>query len=696
MNKYIYYIKKIRQMSLHDFFYTICLIYIKPNTRRVYGKLHRFLSTSRLETHEKLQPLFSDIDFQLSKSEKKNLGYVCEKYCAHNFDILGSGWIKNSFGSNSSGFMGVKYPELSLERDGRNDWIKQLLPRAELNNAGKIYSHIDSSYVPIDWQKDVKSGWRWSAKTWYLDVRYGDKTGVDVKVPWELSRLQHLVRMAVSYTAGILNKEQLLQEFTDQVMDFIAQNPPERGINWRCTMDVGIRTANLALSYSIFKAGGAIFDDFFEQLLAASIHSHCRFIRKNLEWSSSCRSNHYLSDICGLLFGAAVLPDSNVKKKWLSFARREIEKELFLQFHEDGSDFEASVAYHRLSSEMIVYSAALINRLAEAGYVQPLSLGCFSRIYKMGIFAHDTVRPDGTLYQCGDNDSGRFFNVTPVGIFCTVSQIKGKYESLKNYNGLPDDETYFDENVNCVDGLLSAINGLLGSEIPLSNPVSLESDIIRSLSPKSCGTTADKELPSYNDTSTAGAGYAGKELPYKNVHTIPVHDCDLSTLHHTVYPDFGLTIYRSNDIYLAICWSNNGQNGNAGHTHNDKLSFELWLKGIPYFQDPGTFVYTPFPEWRNRLRSVKSHSAPISVTEQNEYLSLFSMTDSARCRLLELSDYACSALLEFGDTVQKRTFSISQDAITILDESNRPFQTNFEQEYVTCGYGKLMKKEYAK
>lgn len=684
-------------MSLHDFFYTICLIYIKPNTRRVYGKLHRFLSTSRLETHEKLQPLFSDIDFQLSKSEKKNLGYVCEKYCAHNFDILGSGWIRNSFDENSFGFMGVKYPELSLERDGRNDWIKQLLPRAELNNARKIYSHIDSSYVPIDWQKDVKSGWRWSAKTWYLDVCYGDKAGVDVKVPWELSRLQHLVRMAVSYTAGILDKEQLLQEYTDQIMDFIAQNPPERGINWRCTMDVGIRTANLALSYSIFKAGGAIFDDFFEQLLAASIHSHCRFIRKNLEWSSSCRSNHYLSDICGLLFGAAVLPDSTVKKKWLSFARREIEKELFLQFHEDGSDFEASVAYHRLTSEMIVYSAALINRLAESGYVQPLSPDCFSRIRKMGLFAHDTVRPDGTLYQCGDNDSGRFFNLTPVGSFCTVGQIKEKYESLKNYDCFPDDETYFDENVNCVDGLLSAINGLLGTGIPLSNPaVSLESDITRNLSPKSCGTTADKELPSYNVTATAGAGYSGEKLPYKNVHTIPVHDCDLSNLHHTVYPDFGLTIYKSSDVYLAICWSNNGQNGNAGHTHNDKLSFELWLKDIPYFQDPGTFVYTPFPEWRNRLRSVKSHSAPISVTEQNEYLSLFSMTDSARCRLLELSDYACSALLEFGDTVQKRTFSISQDAITILDESNRPFQTNFEQEYVTCGYGKLMKKEYAK
>jgi hypothetical protein len=50
---------------------------------------------------------------------------------------------------------------------------------------------------PIDWHRDVKSGHRWPTKL-YSD--YGPQElmpgdGVDVKIPWELSRLQQLVTL---------------------------------------------------------------------------------------------------------------------------------------------------------------------------------------------------------------------------------------------------------------------------------------------------------------------------------------------------------------------------------------------------------------------------------------------------------------------------------------------------------------------
>ena len=690
MRKLFNYLEKIKRMSARDFLHTIYLVYIKPNSTALYRRLHSFSSTLQLTPPQagSLLPLFTDIKLHPSDSDRKNLAYLCEKYCSHYFDLLGSGWTRNSFSENSFGFMGIKYPELLLERDEHDTWLKDVISKVDIKKARTIYKHITPEYIPIDWQKDIKSGWRWSAKMWSPDIQYGNKAGVDVKLPWELSRLQHLVRLAISYAAEIGDKNRLLKEFTNQTLDFIAQNPPEKGINWRCTMDVGIRAANIALSYSLMKAGGAVFSPFFEKLMAASVYSHCHFIRSNLEWSSSCRSNHYLSDICGLLFGAAILPDSSRKKKWLTFARKEIEKELFLQFHEDGSDFEASVAYHRLSAELIVYSAALINKLAKDGYVSPLGQDCFNRIHKMGLFSHDTVLPDGTLYQCGDNDSGHFFAITPVGDFCTVRQIKGKYENLTEYNALSDDEIYFDENMNCVDGLLNAINGLLDAEIPLSTSVSLEADIILGMCRQPHSFLAEDTARQMQVSA-----YTGKDLLYRSEHTISLAGHGASNLHHVVYPDFGLTVYRSDDIFLAICWSDNGQNGNAGHTHNDKLSFELWLDGKPYFRDPGTFVYTPFPEWRNKLRSVQSHSVMNSGREQNEYTSLFSMQNESRCRLLELSDTTCSVLLEFNGTVQKRTFSISPDCILIKDESNEPFTVHFEQKYITNGYGKLMKKD---
>ena len=53
-------------------------------------------------------------------------------------------------------------------------------------------------YEPIDWQVDFKSGYRWSEKTYYKFIKYGHKLGVDIKVPWELSRMQYLIQLALA------------------------------------------------------------------------------------------------------------------------------------------------------------------------------------------------------------------------------------------------------------------------------------------------------------------------------------------------------------------------------------------------------------------------------------------------------------------------------------------------------------------
>jgi len=94
----------------------------------------------------------------------------------------------------------------------------------------------------IDWSRDFKSGRRWPLRqSSLLRVAYED--GSDVKVPWELSRFQHLPLLA---SAGQVN------EVGAQLESWIAANPVELGVNWTTTMDVAIRAANwvaaLALS----------------------------------------------------------------------------------------------------------------------------------------------------------------------------------------------------------------------------------------------------------------------------------------------------------------------------------------------------------------------------------------------------------------------------------------------------------------
>ena len=68
----------------------------------------------------------------------------------------------------------------------------------------------------------------------------------------------------------------------------------------------------------------------------------------------SGRSNHYLSDIVGLLFIAAYLPPTAETDAWLAFATNELVGETERQFHRDGGHYEGSTSYHRLSGELAV------------------------------------------------------------------------------------------------------------------------------------------------------------------------------------------------------------------------------------------------------------------------------------------------------------------------------------------------------
>jgi len=121
---------------------------------------------------------------------------------------------------------------------------KEFSERVEnvLRNADEICEHtfdlLGSGKVnlgkKINWHCDFKSGYCWNPKTFYLDIKYGDKKGVDVKVPWELSRFQHLATLGEAY--WFTGDKKYTKEFINEIDDWIENNPPQYGVNWKCTM----------------------------------------------------------------------------------------------------------------------------------------------------------------------------------------------------------------------------------------------------------------------------------------------------------------------------------------------------------------------------------------------------------------------------------------------------------------------------
>lgn len=572
---------------------------------------------------------------------------LSEHYLAHRFNLLGSGWRE------------VRLPGSDTASAGLADRINA----SNLSEATRIQNLIRKEYVPIDWPVDFKSGHRWPSQKWCGDLDIGLTPGVDVKVPWELARMQHLAQFVWAYaasnssptqSAGFAPAETYRLEFRDQILDFIAQNPPGFGVNWVCTMDVGIRIANWILTRDLFLSHGAAFDSDFEAVFARSVYEHGRHIINHLEWSPGLRSNHYYADIAGLAVAAAALPTAPESDAWLAFAVRELLAETEIQFLPDGGNFEASTSYHRLSAEMAVYATAVVLGLPQARLTAildappehslylprffqyrtlpphtypgwgplPFPHAYFERLERAAEFTMDITKPDGHIPQFGDNDSGRFLKLFPAlrpGDNCQEEFLNHHHlvAALNGFFGRPDFET-FAGNAKIEMALL---NSLLGG----------------------------RRVPSYHPVNSA----------------VP-----LSQLAR--YPDFGLYIYRKPAFYLAFRCGSIGQLGNGGHAHNDQLAFELAIGGVSFLEDPGTYLYTP--DWKNRnlFRSTSSHNTlAIAGLEQNPWENtrsgLFSLISRSRAETTEIGEFhASGSHLGFG-TPHKRLLELGQGSLVGTD-----------------------------
>lgn len=615
--------------------------------------------------------LVADLDPGLLAPQAETLSRLAARTLEHRFDLLGSGPVRVEHGMACAGFGGHLFPPVPPSADG------DLAARVSVGNRVRsqtIRGMIAETYRPIDWQIDFKSGYRWSEAEWHGTIAYGHEAGVDVKVPWELGRLQHLPQLALAFilagegTAGFEKAEAYRDEFRNQVLDFLAANPPGFGVNWACAMDVAIRAANLVLARGLFIHHGARFDAAFEAEFAAALLAHGRHVVANLEWHPEYRANHYLADIAGLLWVAAALPRTPETDAWLAFAVQEFYAEIPRQFTEDGANFEASTSYHRLSAEMAVWSAALIlgldgeKRAALAHYdrrawrgrvkLAPAPLrddgveGVASRLLRMAEFSLHATKPNGRVVQVGDNDSGRFFKLLPVVDAALAEDDLDHRATVAALNGLfgRADLAAFAGPGYVAEGAL--VRGLVGGAT-LDGGAALTARG-RSMDAEDC------ELP-----------------PCRTVIRLP-NPGVLEGVEALAYPDFGLYLWRGPRLFLSVRCGPIGQNGNGGHAHNDQLAVELNVDGEDWLADPGTWVYTADPAARDAYRSALAHAVPQWGGEEPARLDLglFRLEDRAQARCLRFdSDGFLGEHRGFGEAVSRAVVLDREAAVIVIADS---------------------------
>lgn len=591
-----------------------------------------------------LDPVFVQHLAEVSPWHPGLIGRLADMALEHRFDLLGSGPVTVFRGMECRGLEGIVFdPVPSPSHDSDGQWLSEVVNRSNFAEARRTWRCIKGDYRPIDWQLDFKSGYRWNESTWHANICFGDIRGADVKVPWELARMQHLPVLALAahyagagYHTG--RPEVFATEARNQMLDFIATNPPGFGVNWACAMDVAIRVANMVVARDMLVATGTEFDAEFETIFAGSVLAHARHIARNLEWSPVFRGNHYLADLAGLLFSAAFLPSNAETDMWLSFATAELQIELGYQFHPDGSNFEASVCYHRFSSEIVLWTLALLENLSEGKrgalrrpghwpgplppprYLEPSATQpsatddwspvgqcCLDRLNGMSAFTQSLTRPDGLVAQFGDNDSGRFVTIGPVEHFQAGSDPASPEWSLNHQSLIAGIDAYLGHGSSDAASLiLAAFAGILNNAAPT----------------RRAPATPDLGIGDY-ETWQHFYSMSQKAQEGSVWRTAYPADC---SIRHDMTPSgshsAGFLVLKSPGMFLAVRCGALGIHGLGAHDHCDQLAIELVLNGRTYARDPGSRNYTAFADIRNAYRSVKAHHAPRHLDKEPANLSL--------------------------------------------------------------------------
>jgi uncharacterized heparinase superfamily protein len=251
---------------------------------------------------------------------------------------------------------------------------------------------------PIDWHRDPLSGRVWPLD-YHADIPLRHSDGSDIRVLWELNRLGHLVTLARAY--ALTKEEQFVEEFLEQVESWREQNPVGRGVNWSCAMEIALRTINLLAAFSLLRNSPKLSEERLLMLLTM-FDQHGAHIRRNLEFSHLPTSNHYLSDVAGLLWLGIMLPELDEAEQWRAWALKELLREMDKQVLPDGAHYEGSTGYHRFALELFLYSLMLCkaNNLSIADKY-------WHKLHQMLQYLRAILRPDGLAPLIGDTDGSQ-------------------------------------------------------------------------------------------------------------------------------------------------------------------------------------------------------------------------------------------------------------------------------------------------
>jgi len=445
---------------------------------------------------------------------------------------------------------------------------------------------------PPPWHLDFVSGKKWEmAPSGELEIIRHD--GSDVKAPWELSRLQHL---PVLGKAHVLTGEDRYREAAKTLLsDWIDRNPVGMGVNWTIAMEAALRSINIVLLLNLLWPLRPEENPWLEKVTRSLWH-HYLYIEAHLEFSHIVRSNHYLSNIVGLVWLSHSLEARSVTARRRSYQQL-VEREILHQVYADGGDYEASSGYQVLVAQL--FTSVLLLLRADKVEVNPSFRDRLERMYR---WMKTLADRQGRLPHVGDCDDGR---------------VEWLLDDLKQMNSVALSER---------------------DSLRVSSFIGMGETLFGSAASEGVTDSTWYELkPASRPVPTTSAALA-------------------ANLSIEILPNSGIAVSRFGVAEILFIAMPNGIYGKGSHTHNDKLSIVLRLDGEDMLCDSGTGCYSRDAARRNSFRATAAHNtAIVNQYEQNDIpdspRGIFSLGNEAQVTQIEEfrdGDARCLRASHFG------------------------------------------------
>lgn len=285
--------------------------------------------------------------------------------------------------------------------------VATIMERAEKacrHEADLLGSGPTSLGAQIVWDVDFKTGDRWPPR-YFRDIALVDAARPsDVKVPWELSRLQWLLPVGQAYL--LTGEERFAAVARDVLEQWIRANPVGQTVNWAIAMEPAMRVFGWVWLFRVFAHSQSWSDPGFEARFLCCAYQHAAFIARFIE-RSDLNGNHFTADCAALVIAGSFFGGQEARG-WLAQGWGDLEHEIGIQILEDGVDLEASSAYHRLVSELFLLGAI---HATHRGL--DVSERYRQRLEAAARFSAAYTRPDGTAPLWGDADDAR---ALPFGV----------------------------------------------------------------------------------------------------------------------------------------------------------------------------------------------------------------------------------------------------------------------------------------